>query len=82
MKIAFREPPLVSAADMRNKPQPGVSGPRKLGRLGRGGHLQPTALHKPHTDFTVSLPSLPQGGFNNNPPPGLPLPAQTPGKNN
>ena len=62
MKAAFvREPPQVSAGDMRNKLQPGVSGPGKLGRLGRGAHLQPTTLHEPHTDFTVSLLSLTPG---------------------
>ena len=76
MKAAFvREPPQVSAADMKNKLQPGVSGPGELGRLGRGGHLQPTALHEPHTEFTMSVLSL-TPGFYHNPPPGLPLPVQ------
>ena len=62
MKAAFvREPPQVFAADMRNKLQPGVSGPGELGRLRRGGHLQPAALHEPHTESTMSVLSLTPG---------------------
>ena len=34
---------------------------RRDGQAGRGGHLQPTALHDPHTDFTKLLLFLTPG---------------------
>ena len=52
--------PQVAAGDMRNKLQPGAAqaSPGELGRPGRGGHLQPMALHGPQADFTILLLSV------------------------
>ena len=54
MKAAlFREPPHVSAGDMKNKLQPGAARPGGPDRPGRGGQPHPTALHGPSADFTM-----------------------------
>ena len=51
-----REPPQVSTGNLRSKLQPGAAW-----QAGWGGHLQPTALHAPHIDFTMLLLFLTSG---------------------
>ena len=57
MKAALvREPPQVSAGDMKNKLQPGAAkpgGPDRPSWGGAGGQPHPTALHSPSADFTM-----------------------------